>query len=153
MQVEFEQLPEWRIAGVPHRGAYHRIGEAFERLGPIAGAAGLFGPSTLMVAVYHHDPTCTAEDDLRSIAGLRVSDQATLPSTLEEVRIPAGRYAKAVHRGPYDGLADTWAWLTGQWLSQSGYRMGGGPSFEVYRNDPSTTVKDQLLTELYVSLR
>jgi AraC family transcriptional regulator len=151
--VELEQLPEWRVAGLSHRGAYHRISEAFERLGPIAGAAGLFGPTSLMVAVYQDDPACTVEDDLRSIAGLRVPDHAAVPNTLAEVRIPSGRYAKAVHRGSYKGLGDAWAWLTGQWLPQSGYRMAGSPSFEVYRNDPRTTDPDQLLTELFIPLQ
>jgi DNA gyrase inhibitor GyrI len=45
MDVEIIELPELRVAAVSHKGPYNQIGTAFARLGQIAGAAGLFGPS------------------------------------------------------------------------------------------------------------
>jgi AraC family transcriptional regulator len=55
-----------------------------------------------------------------------------------------------VHRGPYETLGDTWARLRGEWVPASGRRIGPGASYEIYRNNPTNTPKEQLVTELYV---
>jgi AraC family transcriptional regulator len=152
MQVDIEQFPETRLATVSHRGPYHEIGKAFERLGGIAGPAGLFAHAGGMVAIYHDDPESTPAAELRSDAGLIVPDGIALTSELTEKRIPAGRYAKTTHIGPYDGLGETWGRLMGEWLPSSGHKVGNGPAFEVYVSDMRTTPKEQLRTDLYVSV-
>lgn len=151
MQVEISELPGFRVAGVRHVGPYNRIGEAFGRLGAVAGPVGLMagGP---MVGVYHDDPESTPEAELRSDAGVVVSTDAPIPPELEELVLPAGRYAMTVHRGPYTGLGDAWARFMGQWLPASGERVGEGVSFELYRNTPDQVGEDELMTELYVPL-
>ena len=153
MDVEIKQMPEQRVAAVRHIGPYNQIGEAFNRLGQVAGAAGLFAnPAAAMIALYHDDPESTPADQLRSDAGVAVSRDAVLPAELAEQRLPAGRYAKTVHVGGYDKLGDTWARFLGEWLPESGERLGPGPSYERYVNDPRATPKDKLLTEIYVPI-
>jgi AraC family transcriptional regulator len=153
MEVEIKRMPEQRIAAVRHVGPYNQIGEAFGRLGEIAGPAGLFAtPSAAMIALYHDDPESTPADQLRSDAGVAVARDARLPKELAEQRLPAGRYAKTVHVGSYEKLGDTWARFRGEWLPASGERLGDGPSYERYVNDPRTTPKEKLLTEIYVPI-
>jgi AraC family transcriptional regulator len=153
MEVEITRMPEQRVAAIRHIGPYHEIGEAFGRLGEIAGPAGLFaGPDAAMIALYHDDPESTPADQLRSDAGVRVTSDAALPKDLVEQRLPAGRYAKTVHVGAYDKLGDTWARFLGEWLPESGERLGSGPSYEQYVNDPRQTPKEKLLTEIYVPI-
>ena len=153
MRVEIMQMPEQRVAAIRHIGPYNQIGEAFGRLGEIAGAADLFSsPDAAMIALYHDDPESTPPDQLRSDAGVRVTSDAALPTPLVEQRLPAGRYAKTVHVGGYDKLPDTWAHFLGEWLPASGERLGSGPSYERYVNDPRQTPKEQLLTEIYVPI-
>jgi len=107
-----------------------------------------------MVAVYRDDPKLTPADQLRSEAAVTVSDTTTLPAELEELRLPAGRYACATHVGSYAGLGDSWARLKGEWLPQSDQqeRTRDGLSYELYLNDPSTTAEAQLKTEIYLPL-
>jgi AraC family transcriptional regulator len=81
-----------------------------------------------------------------------VSAAAELPPGVTEATLPAGRYAKTTHRGSYAGLGDAWARLMGQWLPGSGQRVGAGPSYEVYVNDPRTTPTEELQTDLYLPL-
>jgi AraC family transcriptional regulator len=150
MQVDIEQFPETRLATVQHRGPYNEIGKAFERLGSIAGPAGLFAHAGGMVAIYHDDPESTPVAELRSDAGLIVRSDVELPRGVEETRIPAGRYAKTTHIGPYDGLGNTWGKFMGEWLPSSGHKVGDGPAFEIYVSDMRTTPKEQLRTDLYV---
>jgi AraC family transcriptional regulator len=153
MAVEIRDMPELRVATVRHIGPYNQIPQAFERLGAIAADAGLAPqPNTMMVAIYHDDPDSTPQDQLRSDAAITVPDGVTLPEGLVEQRLPAGRYASAVHVGPYERLGDAWARFMGEWLPASGHRVGEGSSYEIYRNNPRTTPKDQLVTEMYIPL-
>src|SRR6185503_18316365 len=123
MDVQISSYPPLRVASVEHRGAYDNIGEAFGRLGAIARPSGLLAdPAAAMVALYYDDPQTTPVAELRSEAGLVVSEHTRLPAGLTERRIAGGRYARTVHRGPYTNLGDAWARLMSEWLPSSGQR-------------------------------
>jgi AraC family transcriptional regulator len=152
MNVDVKQMPELRVATVRHVGPYNQIPKAFERLGAVAGPAGLIRQNGTMIAIYHDDPETTPLDRLRSDAALIVPEDAKLPEGLVEQHIPAGRYAMTVYVGPYEQLGDVWARFLGEWVPASGNRIGDGVSYEIYRNTPADTPKQELRTELYVPL-
>ncbi len=153
MAVEIKEMPELRIATVRHVGPYNQIPDAFGRLQALAGPAGLFArPGATMVGIYYDDPESTDPDQLRSDAGLVVPEDVKLPAGFDEQRMPAGRYATTTHVGPYETLGDTWARFFGEWLPASGHRIGPAVSYEIYRNDPTKVPKDQLRTDLYISI-
>jgi len=153
MEVTIEIKPELRVATVQHVGPYSHISDAFARLGGLAGAGGLFQhPNATMVALFHDDPETTPASELRSDAGILIPEAVPLPNGLTEKRIAAGRYARTTHTGPYTQLGDAWARFMGQWLPQSGNRVGQGSSYELYRNNPSNTAPEALVTELYLPL-
>ena len=152
MNVAIKQMPELRTATVHHVGAYSRISDAFARLGELAGRAGLIKGKPTMLAIYHDDPETTPEAELSSDAALVIDEASQIPKGLGEQRLPAGRYACVLHVGPYEQLGDAWARFMGQWLPQSGERLGEGTSFEIYLNTPMEVPKDQLQTELYIPL-
>ncbi|HTH24517.1 MAG TPA: GyrI-like domain-containing protein, partial [Vicinamibacterales bacterium] len=102
MDVTVVDRPELRIAGIRHIGPYPQIGRAFGSLGGI-----LKGPppaGSQMIALFHDDPATTQPDRLRSDAALTLPSNARTPDGLIEQRVPAGRYARAVHKGSYEGL-------------------------------------------------
>jgi AraC family transcriptional regulator len=153
MNITIEQMPELRVATVHHVGPYHRISEAFQRLGAIAQEAGLFRfREASMIAIYHDDPETTPVAELQADAGITVPEDVPLPNGVVEKRIPAGRYAHTTHVGPYTQLGDVWARLMGQWLPKSGHRVGKGASYEVYRNTPENAPPEELRTELYLPI-
>jgi AraC family transcriptional regulator len=115
-------MPSLRVAAVPHLGAYNRIGEAFQRLSAIAGAAGLLRQGAMMLAIHHDDPETTPVEQLRSEAGLSVP---------EDVALPKER-------------------MMGEWLPGSGLRVGAGPSYELYRSTPAEAREEDLRTDLYI---
>lgn len=153
MNVEIKRYPELRVGAVPHVGAYSEISEAFQRLGAIAGPAHLFErPGAAMLAIYHDDPSVTPTSQLHSDAAVVVPADVALPDGLIEERVPAGDYASATVIGPYDQLPGAWAQFMGEWLPSSGRRMGRGVSCEIYHNDPGTTPKERLETEIRIPL-
>ena len=154
MNVEIETLPERRVAALAHHGPYDTIGAAFERLGAIAGPAGLFNqPGARMVAIYHDDPETVPAAQLRSAAGIVVPVDADIPAPLHEVVLPAGPWAWTLHQGSYGGLGDAWQRLLGQWLPRSGHQMAAAECVEVYLNHPGEVPEDRLQTRLYLPLQ
>ncbi|HEY4307340.1 MAG TPA: AraC family transcriptional regulator [Gemmatimonadaceae bacterium] len=154
MDVKIKQVEEQRVAAVRHNGPYNQIDEAFEKLGGIAGPAGLYDdPAVKMVGLYYDDPETTPAEQLRSDAGLVVSKSTKLPGGLGEQRIPAGEYASTLYVGPYESLPDVWGRFMGEWLPSSGYRVADdGLSYELYLNDPSQVPKEELRTELLTAV-
>ena len=153
MEVDIKQMPAFRVAAVRHLGPYNRISVAFERLGALAGPAGLYQQAgALVLAIYHDDPETTPPGDLRSDAGIVVAADARLPAGLVEQRLPAGRYACTLHVGPYEQLGEAWARFKREGLPASGHRGGPGASYEIYRNDPTKVPKEELRTEMYIPL-
>ena len=151
-EVEVRDVPEMRVATTRHIGAYAAIPEAFDRLGVVAEAEGLYSsPETAMVvAIYHDDPMTTPEEELRSDAGLVVPEGRRIPATLTERRIPAGRYATVLHVGPYRDLMESWRRFRSEWIPAAGLTEVSGPSFERYLNMPGRVPPEELRTELFV---
>lgn len=144
--------PARHLAAMPHRGAYHEIGRAFEKLGAAIAARGLLGQVGRMVGVYYDDPSTVPVADLRSHAGLEFPE-TDLAAPLEHVHLPAGRHAVLRVEGPYSGLPAAYDRLYAGWLPQSGEEPADSPPFEIYLNTPIDTPQEKLLTEICVPLK
>lgn len=153
MDVEIRQLDARSVASVRHVGPYNQIHLAFSRLGEALGRSGVqWQPGMAMIAMYHDDPESTPAESLRSDAAVALPAGVAVPSGLAEQHIPAGRYACTMHEGAYERLGDTWSRFLGEWLPESGHRIGEGVSYEVYLNDPRKTAPNDLRTELFVPI-
>jgi AraC family transcriptional regulator len=152
MNVMIEDMPELRVATVHHVGPYNRISEAFERLHEIALRGGLHREGAMALAIYYDDPETTPAEQLQSDAGVTVQRGVALPDGVGEKTLPAGKYARTTHLGPYSTLGDTWAHFMGEWLPSSGERVGSGSTYEVYRNTPANAAPEDLRTDLYLPL-
>lgn len=154
MDVTIEAMPELRVGAVRHVGPYNQITDAFVKLGQIVKHAGIKPHDGMaMLAIYHDDPEATPQEELRSDAGLTFPADGSLPAGLRETSLPAGRYARTTHLGPYEELGDTWARFMGEWLPRSAERLAESPSYEIYRNTPENAERDELRTDLYIPLR
>jgi effector-binding domain-containing protein len=60
--------------------------------------------------------------------------------------LPAGRALVVIHRGPYDGLKDTWRAL-GPWMAKEGLVARADP-WEEYLDDPCGTPPEDLRTRI-----
>ena len=151
-QVVIKDVPPIRVAALPHRGDYSKIGSTFERLAAIAGGQGLFGPNTRSFGIYYNDPKTSPEADLRADACVTVASDWTPHGGLELREIRGGRYAVLLHVGPYAELERPYSWLYGTWLPQSGEEPAHAPTVEQYVNDARTVPPSELKTEICLPL-
>ncbi len=151
MKVKIVRLEARKVAFVRHVGPYTECGQAWGRLCGTLGPRGLLAGATC-IGLSHDDPKITPPERLRYDAC------ATVPADFEPAgevgvqELPAGRYAVTTHRGPYEGLKDTYELLFGQWMPTNHETMVDGPSQEHYLNDPTSTPPEELLTDIYIRL-
>jgi hypothetical protein len=92
--IEQRAMPGYRVAGISHKGPYEKIGDAFNQIHKIADEQGI---PVKMIGVYFDNPNEVAEDSLRSIAGVIVSDadstKLSAISNLTFMSIPPGQAA------------------------------------------------------------
>lgn len=151
--VSIEHVDAVRCISVPHQGAYLKIDAAMGQLfGALAGAE-MLGPDTQMQAVFYDDPDLTPEAELRSAACVPCAEGVDLPDGTQELRRPAGTYAKLEYVGPYADMKDAYRWLYGVWLPASGYDIADRPGFEAYLNSPVDTAPQDLRSDIYLPVQ
>ena len=151
--VTMHELPGMTVAALPHPGDYQTIPGTFGRLATIAGSVGLLGPGTRSFGIYYDDPSVTPVEALRSDACVTVPDDWSPTGDLQRREIQGGRYAVALHVGPYAELGRAYAWLYGTWLTQSGGEAADAPCLEEYMNDARTVAPTELETRIWLPVR
>ncbi|HLG55046.1 MAG TPA: AraC family transcriptional regulator [Vicinamibacterales bacterium] len=152
-QATTRELPGITVAALAHRGDYQTIPGTFVRLATMAGPLRMFRPETRSFGIYYDDPAATPVEALRSEACMTVPDDWTPSGDLERREIRGGRYAVALHVGPYAELGHVYTWLYGTWLAQSGEEAADAPCIEEYLNDARTVPAAELRTEIWLPLR
>jgi effector-binding domain-containing protein len=123
-----------------------RLPEFFDgSFGALAAAvqeqdAGVAGPA---FAFYHRLPTDTADLEV----GFPTRRAVTATGDVRAASLPAGRVARVVHAGSFDGLGPAWERLRG-WMDAQGLRAGE-TFWEVYLTEPTPDMDPaELRTEL-----
>lgn len=151
MEVRVVDMPHVRLACVRHTGPYHEIGEAFGKVWSLAAPAGLVGPNSRSIGIYHDDPGSVPPSELRSDACIIVEADEPRVTAVQGLTFHEGldgHYAVATYKGPYHGLGAAWTEFLRDYLPQSGLEIRDGQCFELYLNDPYDTPEDELVTEI-----
>ena len=152
-EVHIANQPAMRVAFLRHTGPYKESGPTFQKMMGWAFSKGLFNPETKILSICHDDPEVTPPEKIRLDCCVTVNDSFTPEGEVQEQTIPEGEYVVLTHRGSYNGLADSYCWLYGEWLSTSGREFANRPPFEIYVNNPNDTPEDDLITEICVLLQ
>lgn len=153
MEVNIKNIEGMRLAAVRHVGPYENCKTAWDTLCAWAGPKGLLKDETLYIGIGHDSPEIVPPEQCRYDACITVNDDFIAEAPVAEASIPPGEYASAIHKGPYEELARTWAAMFKEWLPTSGREFREGPCFELYLNDPEKTPPEELLTEVFVPLK
>lgn len=82
----------------------------------------------------------TDDSEFSYIAGVEVSSIKEIPQGMTGKNVPANQYAVFTHKGSTELLGQTYEYIFGTWLPNSGYEPVLAPDFELYdeRFDPSS---------------
>jgi len=150
--VTIRDMAERRLAALEHFGAYNETGQVITELCTTLAARGLMGQVGGSVCVYYDDPDTKPAEELRMHAGFELPE-GEIASPLDEIVLPAGRYAVMHHTGPFSGLAAAYGAFFGTWLPASGEEPGDAPSFETYPGMTEDTAPDKTVTEMWMLLK
>jgi AraC family transcriptional regulator len=89
--------------------------------------SGKVGPSTYGVA-FNSDADCNFD----YLSGVETAAGQELPKGMDEIHVPAQRYAVFKHRGHVTTFADTIDAVWTKWLPASGRKSASGPCIERY---------------------
>lgn len=64
-------------------------------------------------------------------AAVEVSEVGNLPAGMEKLEVPGGLYAVFLHKGPASSGPQTYQYIFGTWLPQSGYEVDERPHFAI----------------------
>ncbi len=155
MNVTIKNLDARRLAVLEHRGDPKLMGDSVNKLinwakaqpinlKPKAGEA--FGFA-------YNDPKLIPAADFRFDLAITIPEQLTLKGEVIEKRLPAGRYAIAMHKGSRDNIGNTVYPLYRDWLPNSGEELADLPCIFCYYNFDHEVAETELLTECWLLLK
>ncbi len=155
VNVTIKNVEARRLAVIEHRGDPQLMGESVNKLiswakaqpinvKPKAGEA--FGFA-------YGDPKLTPAADFRFDLAITIPEQITLTGEVIEKRLPAGRYAVAMHKGSRENIGDTVYKLYRDWLPQSEEELADLPCIFCYYNFEHEVAETELLAECWLGLK
>jgi AraC family transcriptional regulator len=147
-----ETIAPLHVAFIRHVGPYDQVRPVFERLaGWSAARASNVDP--LFLGLAHDNPRITPAAQLRFDCCVEVTADVRGESDVGVTTVCGGEYATAVHRGPFDRLGETYAWLTVDYMPRERRSMRKAPCIEIYLTPPERTQPGELLTEVLIPVR
>ena len=101
------------------------------------------------VSLSMDDPAITPIDKCRFYLGVIIDNKEndSQPGVME---VPGGRYAIFRHIGDYSLLHKFYRTIYEEWFPESKYRPQSTFSFEMYMNRPASTLRTELITDIYI---
>jgi AraC family transcriptional regulator len=155
LKAEIKKLEPKKVIYVSSIGPYEGKGTemAWEKVCRFAEKRRLFLRDTEFIGISHDDPKITESEKLRYDACLTINKDVAPEGEIGAKTIPGGTYAVFLHKGPYEKLIDTYDYIYGVWLPESGQELREEPCFENYLNSPDKTPPENLRTEIFVPLK
>lgn len=127
--------------------------KAWEMVCKYAAEKKLFGFKTQFIGISHDDPIITDEAKLRYDACIAIRKPIKPEGEIGVKEIPGGKYAIFRHKGPYEKFMDSYSYIFGTWMPESGYEPDDRPGLEIYINDPEKTKPEKLQTDIYIPIK
>lgn len=151
--VRVEETLPITLASIRHVGPYMEVEKPFNQVFGWAMGAGVMGPNTRVIGVYHDDPNDVPEAELRSDVGIAVEPGTATEAPVRLVEVAGGRHAVLHFKGAYAELLGAYNWLYGTWLPQSGQEPADAPCYEVYLTNPREVAPADNITEIHLPLK
>ena len=155
MDVTIKNLPARRLAVIEHRGDPNTLEQSVNKL--ISWAASqsvnLKPKAGEAFGFAYDDPKSTPAAEFRFDLAMTIPENLLLAAEVVEKRLPAGRYAIAMHKGPREKIGETVYAMYRQWLPNSREQLGDLPCIFCYYNFDHEVAETELLTECWLLLK
>lgn len=149
-QCEIKQQPAQPALSIrartPVQDLGQVVGKAYGAIAQYLGEMGEQPAGPPFVAYYNMDM-----QDLDAEIGFPVSRKLPGRGDIQASEIPGGELATCLHIGPYDKVGAAYEALS-RWIQDNG-RAATGVAYEIYLNDPSQTLPQQLQTQILFPLK
>jgi AraC family transcriptional regulator len=152
MEIRIESVAPMKVAFIRHNGPYETCCQAWGRLYDWAARKHFIGPGTIGVGASYDDPETTPPEEIRYDACLTCGDTFSSNGEVSVKTVGGGKYATAVHRGPYRGLKKAFRRILKEWIPKSGRMLRDAPCLEIYIDEPDKTRKEDLRTKICVPI-
>ncbi len=160
LKPEIITIEPINVLAVRYVGTYMDCGDSWHTLMKFAYmqkmkfGKKLMGKNSRMFGVGYDDPNMVEASKLRYDACITKDDDVELEDGIRETVIEGGKYARFLHKGSYEPLADKYREIYGGWVVQNNIKLRDLPPFEEYLNrDPHRTKPENLRTLIYVPIQ
>lgn len=126
--------------------------KAWNTVSEFAKKKNLFGFKTEFIGISHDDPKITEAEKLRYDACITVSKDVNPEGEIGVQEVEGGTFAIFTHLGPYEKLINSYDYIFGKWLPESGKELRNVCGFEKYLNSPEDSKPEKLKTEIYIPI-
>lgn len=149
-EIEIVEMPAQAVLGLRRRGPYALIPEMLMEVFAVIVERGAIpaGPPVFVCreTTVPEVERATADGDADLEVAFPVANRVKPEGDVGYYELPGGRFAKVLHRGPYERCEATYDRLYA-WLAERGLGIAG-PIREYYLNDPSEVRPEEILTEI-----
>jgi len=151
LQPKIKSIKNKKVIYKRALGNYNVSAEkAWKTLSEFAKKKRLFGFKTEFIGISHDDPNITDSDKLRYDACIVINKNIEAEGEIGVQEIEGGKFAVFTHKGPFEKLQNSYDYIFGKWLPESGIELRNNCGFEKYLNAPENTKPEKLKTEIYV---
>lgn len=150
MEYRTERLERMRLLGMRALGPYSDVPALWERMIGHAGARGILTGCRGTVGLSYDDPDTVDLDRLRYDACI-VTD-ADPDDALSVFVVEAGRFAIYRHLGAHALIGHAFDRFIDHLVFREGAELRNAACMELYRNNPSVTAENDLVTDLAVPI-
>ncbi|MBN2635861.1 MAG: AraC family transcriptional regulator [Prolixibacteraceae bacterium] len=154
LEPKIKHLKAKKVIYATAMGNYNKsAGKAWDTVCTFAKEKRLFGFKTEFIGISHDDPNITEPDKLRYDACIAISKEIKPEGAIGIQEIQGGKFAVFVHKGAYEKLNNSYDYIYGKWLPESGEDLRNTIGFEKYLNSPDDTKPEKLKTEIYIPIQ
>jgi len=160
LDVEFIEIDDIEVLSVRGVGPYIKAAPyaaeilmKFAYTQKIKFKKNLMGKEARCFGISHDDPNITDDDKIRCDMCITWDDKSVKPEgEVVSNMIKGGKYARILHKGPYENLTHTYESIT-TWIIENEITLRNVPFFEEYLNrDPRRTKPENLRTLIHIPI-
>lgn len=155
---DIETLPEFEMLYLQYRGDYedtNGLNSTWKQFLNYVQNQNLLNEKSILLTEILDDNEISDNINCRCNVGLVLENPLEFePETLFNTKlIPKQKYAKFIHKGPYEHSNDTYDTIYARWLIDVKFEFADLPSLEFYLNDETNTPQADLITEIYIPIQ